>query len=121
MGRLRICCLITAFLTFGVLLTLRANGVSNGAMIPLLIGAVALIAIVPFRAYNLAKRTRVFIACASYTILSLFSSAIILSAYPSSAAIFTLAGPALGLGLTIWAYTTRKRQRASRFAGYLSD
>ncbi|UZK68720.1 hypothetical protein OKW76_11800 [Sphingomonas sp. S1-29] len=108
-------------MTLGLLFVLRANGVSNGALAPSFLGAVALAAVAPFKAYDLKGRMRVFLACAIYTILALFSSAVVLSAYPMFEAAFVLVGPALGLGLTIWAYNTRKRKRNSRFAGYLSD
>lgn len=118
MELLRGFCLISVVLAAIVGGSAYANDVAIAALVPLCFGVLALIVILPFRAYEPVRRSRVLIACVFYTAATAISACVANVMYPSDTTYLLCLLPLIGAALSFWALKTRNRRRRAGFSNY---
>jgi 4-amino-4-deoxy-L-arabinose transferase-like glycosyltransferase len=122
MLRLRLFASLLSVLTLAAMALAVVSGVPIATAVALLAAAACLAAIAPFDAPEPRQRWRVVLACAIYVGAV---AAALLFAYPAPDTgllkfVLILLGLG-GVGLTLWAFATRRRRRMPRSSRYYDN
>ncbi|WP_242182453.1 hypothetical protein [Sphingomonas sp. CARO-RG-8B-R24-01] len=122
MLRLRLCAAIVSILTLATIIIAIVSEAGIGVAVALLAASACLAIVAPFDAPTPRQRNRVLAACVGYLVATFAALAFARGAVAASILMIALVVLLqLGVGLTCWAFATRKRRRMPQSRRYFDN